>query len=157
MEDQHNSPTADGRVLSITKLISRGPRATLPLLIGTYRSMRQAARMPGFVESVVARASSGVGFGVTIWENEASRQSYVRSGVHGQAAVSARKLARAHVSCHVPWDRAELPHWSEWGRILATNPHIINTKFVGELTDEEKLAGPKHWGFPPPWHARRRG
>lgn len=157
MEGQHNTPHRDERVLSITKLISRGPRAELPLFVGTLRSMRQAARMPGFVESVVGRAPGGVGFGVTLWENEASRQSYVHSGVHGKAAVTARKLARAHISCHVPWDRDELPHWSEWGAILATNPHIINTKFVGDLTDEEKLAGPKRWGFPPPLRVRRRG
>jgi heme-degrading monooxygenase HmoA len=147
-----------GRVLSIAKIMPRShPKAKLLLMFHTVRSIRQAARMPGFVEAVVGPTGDGAGFAVSLWEDEASLEGYVRSGAHGESATRIRDFARAHVSCHVPWNGDGIPPWTEWGAILARQPRIIDTRHVGDLTPDQKLAGPKRWGrFPPPMRARGR-
>lgn len=151
------SGARNGRVLSIAKIFPTGPRAQLVLTFHGLRSLRQASRQPGFVEAVAPAPSGGAGFVVTLWESEDALRSYVHSGAHGGAAKKVRKLARAHVSCHVPWDGDTIPDWREWGAILARNPRIIDTRHGGNLTEEQKLAGLKRWHrFPPPFRARGR-
>lgn len=130
-------------VLSVAKIISRrGPIVQLRMGIASIRSIRQAARMPGCIEAIGAPMANGVAFAVSLWEDEASLKAYVRSGAHGKAVAATKDLARTHVSAHIPWEGDTLPPWTEWGDVLRHGPHIIDTKYVGDLTEEEKMAGP---------------
>jgi hypothetical protein len=143
---QHGDST--DRVLSVTKIIPRkGLWPDVPLSIGGLRSIRQAAAAPGVIEAVAGRAK-GSHWAVVIGEGAASRNAYVRSGAHGKAAVKARSLARSHISCHIPWESDELPHWSEWERLLAIQPRVIDTRHANGLTDEQRFEGPGRSVFP---------
>ncbi|MBW3582146.1 MAG: hypothetical protein KY455_03510 [Euryarchaeota archaeon] len=143
-------------VLSVAKILSRrGPLAQLRIGIASIRSIRQAARMPGCIEAIGAPTGKGVAFAVSLWEDEASLRAYVHSGAHGKAAKAIKDLARSHVSAHVEWDGEKIPPWTEWGAVLQERPHIIDTRHVGDLSDDEKLAGPTRAArFP--LRARRR-
>jgi hypothetical protein len=155
VSDTQKRDEGDGHILSIAKIIPKSRLAQLVLAVNAQRSMKQAARMPGLLEAVAPAPSGGAAFVVSLWQNEAALRTYVHSGIHGKAAVGVRKLARAHVSCHVPWANDAIPDWSEWGAILASNPHIIDARHVGNLTREQKLAGPSRMGtFPPPLRAK---
>lgn len=133
-----------GRILSIAKIIGRrGLLAQLRIGYYSIRSIRQAARMPGLIEAIGCPTGKGVAFAVSLWEDEASLKAYVHSGAHGNAAKATKDLARVHVTCHIPWPEATIPSWTEWGRILRMHPHIIDTRHVGDLTQEEKLADPQ--------------
>jgi hypothetical protein len=148
MDNRNEDDGSDTRVLSIAKIIPRkGLWTEVQLFIEGARSTRQAATSDGLVKAVAGRGRGGH-WAVVIWADEAARKAYVHSGVHGKAAVKARDLARSHVSGHLPWDSDELPPWTDWERLLAVAPRVVDTRHVDGLTDEQRFKGPGRMVFP---------
>lgn len=129
-------------ILSVAKIIARpGPIRQAKLLRHTFRSLRQAGEMPGCLEAIAVPDGRGVYFAISRWESEKALQNYVRAAAHGEAAKASRDLTRCHVSHHQAWD-LPIPAWDAVAPILK-KAFILDTKHVGDLTEEEKRAGPR--------------
>lgn len=99
--------------VSITRLRVRAWRYLPAFLLGAYRSVRQARRVPGNIAATVLADRNFAFWTNTVWVDEAALRSFMLSGAH--RLVMPRLLDWCDEASLVRWtqDTAERPSWSE--------------------------------------------
>lgn len=112
-------------LISITRLRLRSVRFLPMFLLYSFRSNQQAKHASGNLASTVRAQGNNVFWTMTVWKDEASMRSFMRSGAHRKAMPKLQQwCAEASV---INWEAedATLPTWAEAETAMITHGRSI--------------------------------
>lgn len=113
---------------SVTRLQLRSWWYLLPFLVHASRSLKQAQGAAG-CRNAITRKTRGLAFWtLSLWEDEVSLKSYLRSGAHRDAAPKLFPWCEEAATTHWTVKSAELPAWEDATRMLQQQGRIIRVQ-----------------------------
>ncbi len=98
-------------IAAITRLRLRKLYFLPLLLLGAFRSRRQALASDGCLAADMRMLGARVFWTRTLWRDASAMRDFMRSGAH--RAVMPRLIDWCDEACLVDWERNSLPDWSE--------------------------------------------
>jgi hypothetical protein len=100
-------------LISVTRLRVRSIRFLPMFLWYSFKSNQQAKHAPGNLASTVRAQENNVFWTMTVWEDEASMRSFMRSGAHREVMPKIQAWCDEGSVVHWQAENATLPTWKE--------------------------------------------
>lgn len=107
-------------LISVTRLRVRSIRFLPVFLWYTFKSNQQAKQAQGNLASTLRAQGNTVFWTLTVWDNEASMRSYMRSGSHREAMPKLQNWCDEASVVHWHAESATLPSWEEAETAMVT-------------------------------------